>query len=103
MKNKDLCDCDLRLIMSCGLMVDDIIIYHIKRTQSSQGYKQGHDCVFTHMDTNMIYIYRGSLQDLYWKKETYDCIDMPCEHYTIKRKKVKSYWARVLVQEPTLF
>ena len=59
MKNKDLCDNDPRCIMSCGLMVDDIIMDHIKRTQSLQGYKQGHDCVFTQMDTDMIYIYRG--------------------------------------------
>ena len=64
MKNKDLCDHYSRCIMSCGLMVDDIIMDHIERTQSSQGYKQGHDCVFTQMDTDMIYIYRGTLQDL---------------------------------------
>ena len=51
----------------------------------------------------MIYIYRGTLQDLYWKKGTYECIDMPCEHYTIKRNEVKRYWDRVLIQEPTLF
>ena len=60
-------------------------------------------CVFTQMDTDMIYIYRGSLQDLHWKKGTYECIDMPCEHYTIKRNEVKGYWARLLNQEPTLF
>ena len=29
MKNKDLCDNDPRCIMSCGLMVDDIIMDHI--------------------------------------------------------------------------
>ena len=85
MKNKDLCDHDPRCITYCGLMVDDIIMDHIERTKSSQGYKQGHDCVFTQMDTDMIYIYRGTLQDLYWRKGTYECIDMPCGHYTIKR------------------
>ena len=47
MKNKDLFDHDPRYIMSCGLMVDYIIMDNTKRTQSSQGYKQGHDCVFT--------------------------------------------------------
>ena len=51
----------------------------------------------------MIYIYRGTLQDLYWKKGTYECIDMPCEHYTIKRNEVRRYWARLLIQEPKLF
>ena len=56
MKNKDLCDNDPRFIISCGLMVDDIIMDHKKRTQSSQEYKKGHDCVFTQMDTDIIYI-----------------------------------------------
>ena len=65
---------------------------HIKRTQSSHKYTEEHDCVFTQMDTEMIYIYRGSLQDLQWKKGTYECMDMPCEHYTIKRNEVKGYW-----------
>ena len=51
----------------------------------------------------MIYIYRGSLQDLYWKYGTYECIDMPCEHYTIKMNKVKGHWARVLKKDKTLF
>ena len=78
MKNKDLCDHDPICIMSCVFMVGDIIMDHIKRTQSSQGYKQGHDYVFTQMDTDMIYIYRGKLQGLFWKKGTYEFIDMPC-------------------------
>ena len=59
MKNKDMCDDDPGRIMSRGLMVDDIIMDHMKRTQSSQKYTKEHDCVFTHMDTDMIYIYRG--------------------------------------------
>ena len=28
---------------------------------------------------------------------------MPCGNYTIKRTEVKRYWARLLIQEPTLF
>ena len=63
MKNKDICDNDHRCIMSSGLMVDDIIMDDIKRTQSSHKYTEEHDCVFTQIDTDMIYIYRGSLQD----------------------------------------
>ena len=102
-EKKDICDYDLRCIMSSGLMVDDIIMDHIKIIQSSHNYTEEHDCVFTHIDTDMIYIYRGSLQDLCWKKETYECINMPCEHYTIKRNEVKRYWARVLKKDTTLF
>ena len=59
MKNKDICDNDPRCIMSCGLMVDDIIRDHIKRIQSSHNYTEEHDCVFTPIDTDMIYIYTG--------------------------------------------
>ena len=54
------------------------------------------------MDTDMIYIFRGTLQDLEWKKGSYECIDMPCGHYSIKRNEVKRYWDRALIQEPTL-
>ena len=103
MKNKDICDNYPRCIVSSGLMVDVIIMDHIKRSQSSQKYTEEHDYVFTQMDTNMIYIYRGSLQDLHWKKVTYECIDMPCENYTIKSNEVKCYWARVLNKDTTLF
>ena len=103
MKNKDICDYDPICIISSGLMFDEIIMYHIKIIQSSNNYNEEHDCVFTRIDTNMIYIYSGSLQDLYWKKGTYECTDMPCEHYTIKRNKVKDYWARVLKKDTTLY
>ena len=63
MKNKYICDNDPRCIMSCGLMVDDIIMDHIKITQSPHKYTGEHYCVFTQIDTDIIYIYRGSLQD----------------------------------------
>ena len=85
MKNKDICDYDPICIISSGLMFDDIIMDRIKIIQSSQNYTEEHDCVFTQIDNDMIYIYRGSLQYFYWKKGTCECIDMPCEHYTIKR------------------
>ena len=52
---------------------------------------------FTQMDTDMIYIYRGTLQDLEWKKVSYECIDMPCGHYSINRNEVKRYWDRALI------
>ena len=95
MKNKDICDYDSRCMISSGLMFDDIIMDNIIKIQSSHNYTEEHDCVFTQIDNDMIYIYRGSLQDSYWKKGTYECIDMPCEHYTIKRNDVKVYCARV--------
>ena len=72
---------------SSGLMFYDIIMDHIKRTQSSHKYTEEHDCVFTQIDNDMIYIYRGSLQYLHWKKGTYECMNIPCEHYTIKKER----------------
>ena len=89
MKNKDLCDHDPRCIMSCGLMCDDIIMDYMKRTQSPKIFKQGYDFVFPQMDTDMIFIYWGTFQDLEWKKGCYECIDMPCGHYSIKINEVK--------------
>ena len=64
MKNKDLCDHDPRCIMSCGLMFDDIMMDYMKITQSSKKIKQGYDFVFSQTDTDTVYIYRGTLQDL---------------------------------------
>ena len=69
MRNKDLCDHDPKCIMSCGLMVDGIIMDHIKITQSSQGYTKEHDCVFIQMDTDNIYIYRGHSKIYIGKRE----------------------------------
>ena len=80
MKNKDICDCDPRYIMYSGLMFDNIIMDHIKRIESSHNHTEEHDCVFINIVSDIIYIYRGSLQDFYWKKGTYECIDMPYEH-----------------------
>ena len=84
-------------------MFDEIIMDHIKIVQSSHNYTEEHDCVFTQIDTDMIYINRGSLQYFYWKKGTCECIDMPCEHYTIKRNEVKVYWAHILKKNTTLY
>ena len=103
MKNRDICDYDPRCIMSSGLMFDDIIMNHIKRIQSSHNYTEEHDFFFTQIDTDIIYIYSGSLQDLYWKKGTYEYIDRPCEYYTIKSNRVKGYWARLLKKYAELY
>ena len=60
MKNKDICDYDPICITSSGLMFDDIIMDNIKRIQSSHNYTEEHDCVFTPIDTDMIYNTRGT-------------------------------------------
>ena len=101
MKNKDICDYDPICIISSGLMFDDIIMGHINRNSLSH-HTTENDCVFTQIVSHIIFIYRGSLQDFYWKKETYECIEMPCEYFCFKRNKVKDYWTRVLINETTI-
>ena len=68
MKDKDICNYGTRCIVSSGLMFDDIIMGHIKSTLLSH-HTAENDCVFTQIISHIIYIYRGSLQDYYWKKE----------------------------------
>ena len=99
MKNEDIFDYDPRCIMFSGLMFDEIIMNHIKRIESSHNHTEEHDCVFTHIFDDIIYIYRGSIQDFHRKNGTYECIDMPCENYTIKSNKVQYYWALVLKKD----
>ena len=67
MKNKDICDYDPRCIISIGLMFDDIKMVTIKINVLSHHTAET-DCVFTHIFSHIIYIFRGSLQDFYWKK-----------------------------------
>ena len=56
MKNKDICDYDPRCIMSSGMMFDDIIMDNIKRIVSSHNHTEEHDCVFTQIVSDIIYI-----------------------------------------------
>ena len=40
-------------------------------------------------------MYRGSLQDLFGKKGTYECLEMPCEHFCLKKNEIKDYWTHI--------
>ena len=64
LKQKDICDYDLICIMSSGLMFDDIIM-KIIRNKKLAHLSEENDCLFTHTENNIIYMYRGSLQDFY--------------------------------------
>ena len=66
MKQKDLCDYDPRCIISSGLMFDDIIMYKIRNNEFPHPTEEN-DCIFTHIEDNIIYMYRGSLQYFYWE------------------------------------
>ena len=68
MKQKDFFYYDTRCIMYSGLMFDYIIMDIISNNKLAHPTEEN-DCLFTHIESNMIYMYRGSLQDFYWKKE----------------------------------
>ena len=70
MKQKDICDYDTRCIMSIGLIIDDITMDILSNNELPHPTKEN-DCIFTKIENNIIYIYKGSLQDFYWKKGTY--------------------------------
>ena len=44
----------------------------------------------------MIYMYRGSLQDFYWKKGTYECLEVPCVHFHLKENDMKDYLTHII-------
>ena len=41
-------------------------------------------------------MYRGSLQDFYWKEVTYECLDVLCLHLHIKITDMKHYFTPIL-------
>ena len=41
-------------------------------------------------------MYRGSLQDFYWKKGTYECLEMTCGNFCLKNNEIKDHWTHVL-------
>ena len=88
------------LDVSSGLMFDDIIMGTIKRIVLSH-HNAETDCFFTHIVSHIIYTYMGSLQYFYWRKGTYECIEMSCEIFCLKNNEVKYYWTRVLKNDTT--
>ena len=68
MKQKDLCYYYPRCIMSSGLMFNDIIMGTIKINEFPHPTAEK-DCVFKQIDSNIIYMYRGSLQNFTGRKE----------------------------------
>ena len=61
-------------------MFDDIIMGIIRNNEFPHPTEEK-DCLFTHIEKNIIYMYRGSLQDFYWEKGTYECLEVPCVHF----------------------
>ena len=41
-------------------------------------------------------MYTGSLQDFYWKKGTYESVDVTCVHLNVERIKMRQYLTNIL-------
>ena len=90
MKQKDLCEYDPRCSISSGLMVYDIIMGIIRHNEFPHPTEEK-DCVFIQIDNNIIYMYRGSLQDFHWRKVIYECLEMLCVYFHFKKNDMKDY------------
>ena len=60
LKQKDFYDYDPICIMSRGLIFDDIIM-NIIRNKNLAHHNEEYDCIFTKIENNIIYMYRGLL------------------------------------------
>ena len=67
LKQGDICDYDPRCILSSDLMFDDIIVNIISNNKLAR-HNEENDFIFTQIKNNIIYMYRGSLQDFTEKK-----------------------------------
>ena len=47
-------------------------------------------------------MYRGSLQDFYWKKGTYKCLEVPCVHFHSKKNDMKIYLTHILKSDTSI-
>ena len=67
---KDICDYEPLCSIWSGLIFDEIIMNIIKKNKLSYPIEEN-DFLFTNIENNIIYMYRGPLQDFYWKRVTY--------------------------------
>ena len=51
---------------------------------------------FKNPEKNKIYMYRGSLQDFYWKKRTHESLDIVCPHFNVEGNKIRQYLSNIL-------
>ena len=94
LKLKDICENNPRCLMSSGLMFYDIIMNKF-RSKALQYHVKVVGSYFTKTDNNKIYMYRGPLQDFYWKKGTHESLDVVCP-YLNSVKKMRQYLSNIL-------
>ena len=61
-------------------MLDAIIMNMIKKRHCNTTGKKQID-FYKYLEQIYIYMYRGSIQDLYWNKAINNCLDVPCVHF----------------------
>ena len=58
--------------------------------------QEGVDSDFTNIEENIIYMYRGSLQEFYWKKGTNESIDVACLNFNVEIIKMRQYLTNII-------
>ena len=95
LKKKYVCDYNPRCLMSIFLMFDEIIMNMI-RNKELEFHVEVVDSYFTNMENNIIYIYRGSLQDFYWNKVTNKSLYIVCPHFNVEIIKMRQHFSNTL-------
>ena len=81
--------------MSSGLMFYDIIMNMI-RNKALEWHVETVDSYFTNIENNIIYMYRGSLRNFYWRKFTHEILDIEYLHLNVERIKMRIYLTNIL-------
>ena len=68
---------------------------NILRNKALECHVQVGDSYFTNTENKIIY--RGSLQDFYWKKGTHESIDFYVHISMSKEKKMRQYFSNILI------
>ena len=86
--------------MSIGLMFDDITM-NMVRNKSSGCHVELIDTYFTKIENNYIYVYRGSLQEIYWRKGAHEIPDIIYQNFNVERIKVRQYLPLKVIHKET--
>ena len=71
-------------------MFDDTTM-NIFRNKAENQHMKVVDGYFTKTEDNNLFIYIGSLQDIYWKNDTHEIIDVLRPHYKVKKTRQYIY------------
>ena len=102
LKQKEICDYIYRPSVPRVLMFNDMIMNMISN-MALEDHKEGVDSFSTKIENKIIYMYRGSLQYLYWKKDTNEIIDVPCVHLKGWRILMRQYLTKILKHDTSKY